>query len=64
MAVALNFDASFLSQFGDDSFNVMRRAAAHTQCLYNHPTLVYPIEWSITGTLAIPDTIQADENYL
>ena len=64
MGVSLNYDASFLSRFGDDGFNVMRRAAAHAQALYNHPTLVYPIEWSITGTIAIPDTIQADEGFL
>jgi len=51
-------------QFGDDGFNVMRRSAAHAEVLYQHPTLVYPIIWEISGNLGIPDTITADENNL
>lgn len=64
MTVALNFDVNFKAQFGDDDFNVMRRVAAHAENLYQHPTLVNPILWAITGNVMIPDAIEADENYL
>ena len=64
MTVALNYDVTFGAQFGDDGYNVMRRVAAHAENLYQHPTLINPITWAITGNVMIPDAIEADENYL
>jgi len=64
MTVAMNYDPSFDAQFGDDGYNVMRRVAAHAENLYQHPTLINPIAWVVTGNLLIPDTIEADAEIL
>ena len=60
MTVAMNFDSCFNWHFGEDGYNVMRRVAAHAENLYQHPTLINPITWSLTGNLQIPETIEAD----
>ena len=65
MAVALNIDATFSDEFGDEAFNVLRRVAVHAEAWYKHSTLNYHISWVITedaGT--IPDKIEANENNL
>ena len=59
MNVAMNYDASFNAQFGDDGYNVMRRVAAHAENLYQHPTLINPISWVISGNIGIAETIEA-----
>jgi hypothetical protein len=59
MNVTMNYDYSFNDQFGADVNNVIRRVAAHAENLYQHPTLINPISWVISGIWSIPETVVA-----
>ena len=65
LAVEMNFDGRFKEKFGEDSWNAVRRIAAHATNMYTWSSLATTLNWQISNVYEVPESgITASSDWL